>query len=102
MPPAIGIASNSFSSHSSWPKNLGCDRFFTCSESWPESTQVRPPSHVSGNSEHAKKHTRQHTADERTKHGNRRIPPVRAALPGNRKNCMRDARPKISCRIYGG
>src|SRR5260370_13092467 len=54
---------------------------------------------LSGNCKHVEKHTGEHTADEWTNNGNRRIPPVRAAFPGNRENRVRDARSEVSCGL---
>src|SRR6266705_5582209 len=55
----------------------------------------------SGNRQHPKKETRQHAPDERTDHRDRRITPVGAAFPGNRKNRMRDPRSEVACGVDG-
>src|SRR5207245_9596205 len=53
----------------------------------------------SGNRQHPKKETRQHPTDKGTGHGDRRITPVGAAFPGNRKNRMHDARSEVACGV---
>src|SRR5260370_20106630 len=98
--PATEIASNSF--FAQLPSFAGN---FTSLPSliWPESSPrldgfALLPAR-SGNRKHSEQHTRKQSADERANHGDWRIAPIGTAFPRNRKNRVRDARPKISGRI---
>src|SRR5260370_40667958 len=97
---ATEIASNSFFAQlSSFAGN------FTSLPSliWPESSPrldglALLPAR-SGNRKNWGQPARKQPADERANHGDWRIAPIGTAFPRNRKNRVRDARPKISCRI---
>src|SRR5262245_51460763 len=52
-------------------------------------------------SEGSNRHTCEGPPDERTNHRNESVTPVGCALPGNRKNGVRDARPEIAGGIDG-
>ena len=65
----------------------------------PGSALTTTPNCPLGDREHLQEDTRQRSANNRSQNGNRRITPVRSALTRHRQHRMRQARPKVACRV---